>query len=78
VDVRRIVPPAVLAASLAGFVLSGLHSGESARQGAPAQVNKPVSRTVYYIDATVGGKPSDRKCLRSEGGTSAVTTVPCP
>jgi hypothetical protein len=78
VGVRRIVPPAVLAAFLAAFVLSGLHSGEGGRQGTSVPVGEPVSRVVYYVDATVGGKPSERKCLRSEGGSSRVTTTPCP
>lgn len=77
-DVRRIVPPAVLAAFLAAFVVSGLHSAENGRQGTSAPLSQPVSRVVYYVDATVREKPSDRKCLRSEGGSSQVTTVPCP
>ena len=62
----RIVPPALFAAALAGFVLSGLHSGAQGLQPAPASLKEPQTRTVVYcIDATVGGegKPSKQKCV---------------
>jgi hypothetical protein len=68
--VRRIVPPALFAAALAGFVLSGLHSGAQGLQPAPASVSEPetaVAQTtvVYCVDATVGddAKPSKQKCI---------------
>jgi hypothetical protein len=64
--VRRIVPPALFGTALAGFVLSGLHSGAQGLQPAPASVGESQTRTVVYcIDATVGsdGKPSKQKCV---------------
>jgi len=75
--VRRALPLALYAASVVAFVVSGLHSGGGGLERPPARASKPVSRIVYYVDATVGGKPSDRKCI-TEGSTSRVTTTPCP
>jgi len=67
VNVRtRLIPPVLLAASLAAFVLSGLHSDAQSLQPAPASVSEPQSTTVVYcVDATVGsdGKPSNQKCI---------------
>jgi hypothetical protein len=74
---RRIVPPALLTASLAAFVLTGMLWDPDGPRRAPARVSEPVSRTTYYVDATIGGKPSDSKCI-TEGDNSRMKTAPCP
>lgn len=73
---RRLLPIALCAACVAGFVVSGLHTGESGGR-TPTPVSKPSSKTTYYINATVGGKTSERECL-TEVDNSRVITVPCP
>jgi hypothetical protein len=66
----------LLAACIGGFVASGVHPGARGVQPAPASVSEPLSRTTYYIDATIGGKGSGGKCI-TEGVNPRVKTVPC-
>ncbi len=71
----RLVPPAVLAATLAAFVVSGLYwGGDGLDRG---RVSKPVKKGVFYVDATVSCDRTKGTCVtetrKNANGTVHIT-----
>jgi hypothetical protein len=73
--IRRLLAAALLAATLAAFVVSGLYWGEDGLQR--GRVSKPVKKGVFYVDATVSCDRTNGTCVsetrKNANGTVQIT-----